>query len=250
MTPFEWALLALGAATVGFAKTAVGGAGALAVVAFAAALPVKESTGALLPLLCVGDVIAVRVYHRHADWAVLLRMLPGVLPGLVLGAWFLGVADDTVMRRSIGAILLTMSAVQIWQRRARPRPAEADQAHPPPVPHKATTVGIGVAAGFATMTANAAGPVTTLYLLMAGLPKLQFLGTAAWFYLVVNATKIPFSAGLDLISLDSLHMDLLLVPALCAGVYLGVKVVRRIDQAQFERAALALATVAAAVLMV
>ena len=66
------------------------------------------------------------------------------------------------------------------------------------------TLGTGAAAGFATMTANAAGPVTTVYLIRAGLPMLQMIGTGAWFYLVVNLAKVPFSAGLGLITPTSL----------------------------------------------
>jgi uncharacterized protein len=250
MTPSElsiigWALLGAGAVAVGFAKTAVGGVGALAVVAFASAVPARDSTGALLPLLCVGDLVAVKVYHRHADWAVLLRLLPGVLPGLFLGVWFLAIADDSLMRHSIGAVLLAMTAIQVWTRRTKPMAGDgARRAHP------MVALGMGVAAGFATMTANAAGPVTTLYLLAAGLPMLEFLGTAAWFYLIVNAVKLPFSAGLDLISWDSLVVDALLVPALAVGALAGIALVRRIDQAQFERAALLLSGLAAAALLV
>jgi uncharacterized membrane protein YfcA len=238
LTASDWVLLVMGAAVVGFAKTAVGSSGALAAAAFALALPARNSTGALLPLLLVGDLIAVWVYHRHADWSVLVRLLPGVLPGLLLGVWFVSVADDTVMRRTIGAVLLVMCLLQSTSRNPESRP------------HSAVTIGMGGAAGFATMTANAAGPVTTLYLLMAGLSKLSFLGTTAWFYLVVNAIKLPFSAGLDLISGDSLRMDLLLVPALALGATAGVALIRQIDQTQFERAALALTGVAALVLLV
>lgn len=243
-----WLLLAFGALLVGFAKTAVGGAGALAVAAFAAVLPARESTGALLPLLCLGDIIAVRLYHRHADWRLLVRLLPGVLPGLLLGAWFVGAVDDMVMRRSIGGVLLVMSAAQLWLRRTGIAMVSEEASRPKP--HAALTVSLGVVAGFATMTANAAGPVTTLYLLLAGLPMLAFLGTAAWFYLVVNAVKIPFSAGLSLLSADSLRVDAVLAPALAIGAALGVALVKRIDQQQFERAALALATVAAAALLI
>jgi uncharacterized membrane protein YfcA len=249
LSPLAWVLLATGAMVVGFAKTAVGSAGALAVVAFAAVLPARESTGALLPLLCVGDLVAVRVYHRHANWRLLARMLPGVLPGLLLGAWFVSSVDDTLMRRSIGAILLVMCAVQVWMRRSAPILRDEGgngRSHP----HHLLTLGMGAAAGFATMTANAAGPVTTLYLLVAGLPMLEFLGTAAWFYLVVNAAKLPFSAGLGLMSMEGLVIDALLVLPLLAGAAVGVFLVRRIDQSQFERAALALTTVAAVGLLV
>jgi uncharacterized membrane protein YfcA len=240
-----WLLLVVGAIAVGFAKTAVGGVGALAVVAFAAAVPARNSTGALLPLLLVGDIVAVKVYHRHADRTVLLRLLPGVLPGLLLGVWFLAIADDTVMRRSIGLMLLAMTAIQAWTRRTRvvSNDGRRRRAHP------IVTLVMGATAGFATMMANAAGPVTTLYLLAAGLPMLEFLGTTAWFYLLVNAAKLPFSAGLDLISWDSLLVDALLVPALGLGALTGIALVRRIDQAQFERAALVLAGLAAVALL-
>jgi len=249
LSPLAWALLAVGAMLVGFAKTAVGGAGAVAVVAFAAVLPARESTGALLPLLCVGDVVAVRAYHRHANWRLLGWMLPGVLPGLALGVWFVDSVDDTVMRRSIGAVLLAMCGVQVWMRRSASVLRDEGGTGRTQV-HLMVTLAMGVAAGFATMTANAAGPVTTLYLLLAGLPMLEFLGTAAWFYLVVNAVKLPLSAGLGLISAHGLIIDALLVVPLLVGAAAGVLVVRRIDQSQFERAALALTGVAALGLLV
>ena len=86
-------------------------------VIFAAVLPARESTGAILPLLLCGDVIAVAWYRRHADWGTLWRLLPGVLPGLLLGAWFLAVVDDVVMRRTIAVILLVMCTLQLWQLR-------------------------------------------------------------------------------------------------------------------------------------
>lgn len=227
---------------VGFAKTAVGSAGALAAACFALAIPARESTGTLLPLLCLGDVIAVRVYHRHADWRLLLRLLPGVLPGLALGSWFLSVADDSTARRTIGVILLVMGALQLSMRYFK-RHSDPARLHP------GLTIMIGPLAGFATMTANAAGPVTTLYLLAAGLPVLQFLGTAAWFYLVVNAMKIPASASLELLSWHALAVDALLVPALLLGATAGVLLVRRIDQPSFERLATGLTVLAAAALV-
>lgn len=99
------------------------------------------------------------------------------------------------------------------------------------------------------MTANAAGPVTTLYLVRAGLPMLSMLGTAAWFYLLVNLGKVPFSASLDLISPQGLVLDAALVPALLVGGWLGVQLVRRIDQRRFEVAALLLGGASAALLL-
>ena len=112
-----------------------------------------------------------------------------------------------------------------------------------------TTVGTGAAAGFATMTANAAGPITTVYLIRAGLPMLRMIGTGAWFYLAVNLAKVPFSAGLGLITPLSLVMDALLLPALLVGTALGILLVRRLQQHQFEVVALVFSAAAALLLL-
>lgn len=244
MSTLLWLVLA--AVLVGVAKTAISGVGAVAVVIFAAVLPARESTGAILPLLICGDLVAVAWYRRHADWPVLGRLLLGVLPGMALGAWFLAVVDDSHMRRAIGLILLVMCGLQLWQRSRGsgvPLPGSGR-------PHGALTLTMGAVAGFATMTANAAGPVTTLYLLMAGLAMLQLIGTGAWFYLVVNVAKLPVSVGLGLVTPTSLALDLLLVPAMVAGGVAGILLVRRIRQHQFELVALVFSGVAAAALLV
>lgn len=108
----------------------------------------------------------------------------------------------------------------------------------------------GVAAGFVTMVANAAGAVMTLYLLLSGLTKLEFLGTTAWFFLVVNLFKLPFSAGLGLIEPGALLLDLTLLPVVGVGAVAGLLLIRRLDQEQFERAALVLVAVSVVPLLV
>jgi uncharacterized membrane protein YfcA len=107
----------------------------------------------------------------------------------------------------------------------------------------------GVLAGFTTMVANAAGPVMVLYLLAVGLPKLAFVGTGAWFFMLVNAFKVPFSAKLGLITVSSLQMDALLAIPMIPGALLGPVVLRLLNQRLFEWMALVL-TVAAAVRLV
>jgi uncharacterized membrane protein YfcA len=252
-----WLWLALAGVLVGLAKTAINGVGSVAVVIFAAVLPARESTGAILPLLLCGDVLAVAWYRRHADWATMWRLVPGVLPGLLLGVWFLSVADDQVMRRTIAVILLVMCALQLWQRSHRAAitagtPGQLLGQLPGQLPgqsHTVTTLGTGVAAGFATMTANAAGPITTVYLIRSGLPMLRMIGTGAWFYLAVNLAKVPFSAGLGLITAQSLVRDALLLPALLVGAGLGVVLVGRLQQHQFEVVALVFSAASALLLL-
>lgn len=236
LSPLDWALLATAAVLVGTAKTAFAGLGSISVAIFAAVLPARESTGALLPVLIVGDVLALAAYRRSAHWPTLLRLAGPVVVGVAAGAAFLAVSDDAVMRRTIGAILLLLVVVHLALQRWRP-----DTEHQ----GRAAHWGYGGLAGFTTMVANSGGPVTSLYLLGARLDKLAFLGTIAWFFAALNLFKVPFSIGLGLITLPSLLLDLLLVPAVVVGAVVGRWVVDRIDQAAFERVILVLTVVAA-----
>ncbi len=227
----ELVALAVGALLVGFAKTGIGGVGAISVAIFAAVLPARESTGALLPLLLVGDLVAVRAYRQHADWRVLVRLFPFVALGVLAGAVFVAGVDDTVMRRTIGALLLALIAVHVWQRRrAVKEPDEGVHRR-----SRTTTVGFGLLAGFATMVANAGGAAMSLYLLSAGMGILGFLGTGAWFFFVVNAFKVPFSVGLGLLDGDTLVLCALLAPAVLLGAVAGRAAIKRIDRARFEQ---------------
>ncbi|MFF0964674.1 sulfite exporter TauE/SafE family protein [Streptomyces sp. NPDC003703] len=237
LTGWGFAALAFAALLVGFSKTAVSGANTVSLAIFAALLPARASTGVLLPLLIAGDVLAVLTYRRHAHWPTLWRLFPAVAAGVVVGTLFLLWADDGVVRVSIGAILLLMAAVTVLRRRAADRPGGPEAVTTRSGRLKARSY--GVLGGFTTMVANAGGPVMSLYLLSAGFRKLGFLGTSAFFFLIVNVAKVPFSAGLGLIDGRSLLLDAALAVFVVPGALLGRWAVDRIDQRLFERLVIA-----------
>ncbi|WP_329415533.1 sulfite exporter TauE/SafE family protein [Streptomyces sp. NBC_00704] len=237
ITGWGFAALALATLMVGFSKTAVSGANTVSLAIFAAVLPARASTGVLVPLLIAGDVLAVLTYRRHAHWPTLWRLFPAVAVGLVLGTLFLLWAGDGVVRTSIGAILLLMAGVTLWRRRTTAATDEPEAVATRSGRIKARSY--GVLGGFTTMVANAGGPVMSLYLLSAGFRKLGFLGTSAFFYLIVNLVKVPFSAGLGLIDGHSLLLDLALVAFVVPGALLGKWAVHRINQRLFEQLVIA-----------
>ncbi|MEG3631164.1 sulfite exporter TauE/SafE family protein [Streptomyces poriticola] len=257
VTGWQFAALAFAALLVGFSKTAVSGANTVSLAIFAAVLPARASTGILLPVLIAGDVLAVLIYRRHAHWPTLWRLFPAVGAGVVVGTVFLMRSDDAAVRTSIGAILLVMAAVTVWRRRqadAAPPPDAATGpgtgrgvrtgpgTSPEPGPGgvgRARARSYGVLGGFTTMVANAGGPVLSMYLLSAGFRKLGFLGTSAFFFLIVNVSKVPFSAGLGLIDARSLLLDAALVAFVVPGALIGKWAVGRIDQRLFERLVIA-----------
>ena len=241
---WQWALGALGAFLVGLSKTGIPGLGILNVAIFALVFPARESVGLVLVILICGDIVAVSTYRRDASWPHLLRLFPWAAAGVILGYFALGRVDDIQMRHLIGVILLSLVVFQYLRSR---RPALPDSEAPPPPPWLAPIAGI--TAGFTTMVANAAGPVMVLYLLAMRLPKIVFVGTAAWYFLVLNVFKVPFSASLGLINPASLSVALLLGPFAMIGALVGRPIVERLNQRLFELTTLAL-TFGAALLMI
>lgn len=237
-----WVALAVGAVMIGLSKAALPGAGTIAVVLFAAALPAKQSTGTILLLLIVGDALALLLYRRHANVRALLRLIPTVIAGILAGTLFLAFSSDEGVRRTIGILLLIVIGVTLWRRRAR---ADADA-----VPGAAAAGFYGVMGGFTTMVANAAGPVMSMYFLASRLPVQVFLGTAAWFFAAVNVAKVPFSLSLGLITVPGLLIDLILVPAVVLGALVGRRIAAVISQRLFEHLVIALTILGAVYLLI
>jgi len=240
LTPLAWALLGVAALVAGLGKTAIPGSATVSVVLFAAVLPARTSTAAMLLLFIVGDVFALIAYRRHAHWPTLLRLAPAVVAGLVLGFLFLAYGDDRIVRRAIGVILLLMIAVTLWRRR------QAAKAVGGPM----LGITYGTMAGFTTMVANAGGPVMSMYFLATRTPVQVFLGTSAWFFAIVNLVKVPFLAGIGLFTPQVLLMDLLLTPLVVIGALVGLKLAKRMPQQLFDRLVIILTIVGAVYLLI
>ncbi|MDQ0649739.1 putative membrane protein YfcA [Microbacterium natoriense] len=245
LSVWAWIALGLAAAITGLSKAAVPGGATLAVVLFAAVLPARTSTAAMLLLFIVGDVFALIAYRRHAHWPTLLRLAPAVIAGLLAGFVFLALADDGIVRRAVGVILLMMIAITLWRRWRQ------DRADAPPPVHGGIVLSstYGALGGFTTMVANAGGPVMAMYFLATRAQVQVFLGTSAWFFAIVNLVKVPFLAGLGLFTPHVLLMDLALAPLVVAGALVGLRIAKRIPQQLFDRLVIVLTVVGAAYLL-
>ena len=240
---WQWALVFLAAFLVGVAKTGITGLGILSVAIAATALPARESVGAMLLALIGGDIFAVFFYRRNADWGHLLRLFPWAAGGVIVGALtlWLGRIDNDTARHLIGAILLVLIVADFIRRYGQRGQEDSLQR----LLKKRWAAGLtGMIAGITTMIANAAGPVMTLYLLAADLPKYVFLGTSAWYFLVLNLFKVPFSLGLGMITWDSARISLFMLPFVVLGALAGRWIVGYIDEKRFVQIALGLTLIA------
>lgn len=231
-------LAVVAAMGIGISKSGLPGISLLHVVLFAHLFPGLQSTGIVLPMLIAGDLGAVWMFRRHALWRHVAQTLPPAVLGVVAGWWLMGRLPNTRFGPIIGGIVLVLAllqAIRDW----RPEWWQA-------APHTpAFAWSMGLLAGVTTMLANAAGPVMGLYLLAVALPKDAFVGTAAWFFLLINLIKVPFSLQLGLIQPTTLALNAVLIPAIAAGLFLGKAIIARLPQRGFDSLVLIFAILAA-----
>jgi uncharacterized membrane protein YfcA len=236
----QWLALALSAFLVGVSKTGIPGLGILPVPLMALALSAKASVGALLPMLIFADLFSASYYRRHAQWAHILRLMPSTMLGIVTGYLAMGKVTDPQLKPVIAVIVLSMLAIRVVNDHLK-KPQDKVE----PSCGLFFAVFLGFFIGVTSMMANAAGPIMIIYLLAAGLPKTQFVGTAAWFFFIVNWVKVPFSATLDLITAESLKLNVCLFPIIVIGALTGIVLLKHIPQKLFRIIVLALAAAAA-----
>lgn len=237
-SPLVWALGLAAALCIGLSKTGFGGLGIVSVSLFAQLFPAKASTGALLPLMIFADFFGVYFYRRHANWKDLARLFPSAFAGILCGWWIMPRIPDRQFTVMLGWLILALMALTVLARRYPGRMRRAAD-------HPMLGLAAGIGTGLATMLANAAGAITAFYFLARRMDKMTFVGTAAWFYFVVNLTKVPFSVQLGLITPSSLRFDLLLLPGVVVGALAGRLLLRSVPQRLFEWITVSLACAAA-----
>jgi hypothetical protein len=237
--PLALALAWLTAATVGFGKTGVPATGILIVPLMTLVLPPKAALGTLLPMLLAADLFAVCYFRRHAQWRVLRIVLPSCVAGMGVAGVLVVWLSDIALKPLMGGLILVLLALQ-W---ARSRGIGGS------VGTRGGAVILGALTGLATTIGNA-GPIMSLFLLGRGLDKDAYMGTTAWFFLIVNALKVPLFVQVGLLTSETLTFDAMMAPGIVLGIVMGLLVLSRIRQRWFVRVSYGLAGVAAVPLLV
>lgn len=238
----KWCLLILCAFLVGIAKTGIPGFGILAVPLMAIVMvdKTKQSVGLLLPLLIFADIFAAIYHRRNAHWPHIIKLIPWALAGIVTGFFLMDKVSDAQLKPIIGAVVLAMLAIRYWSSSKQIKDGQTN------IPtHWAFAAAMGYIAGVTTMMANAAGPIMIIYLLAMKLPKVEFVGTGAWYFFIMNWVKVPFSISLGVINQQSLSLNLCLFPAIVVGAFAGIFLLNKIPQKHFNPVMQVLAVAAA-----
>ncbi|MCF7954597.1 MAG: sulfite exporter TauE/SafE family protein, partial [Phycisphaerae bacterium] len=202
----------------------------------------KGSVGLLLPLLIFADLFSAGYYRRKALWAHIIPPLPWAIAGIITGYFTLEHIKGQHLKPLIGVIVLIMLGVKYWQStRKKTDSQNGNLFHL----HWTFAVVIGFLAGLTSMMANAAGPIMIIYLMAKHIPKTEFVGTAAWFFFIVNWIKVPFMLDLDMITRQSFKLNAVMFPVIAIGAVTGILMLKHIPQKVFNKAVLILAAAAA-----
>ncbi len=209
------------------AKTGFSGFGLLVVPILASVFGGKPSTGFLLPILIMADVFAVSWFRRHANWKYVLKPMPWALAGLLIGLYVGQTISADGFKKLIGACIIGGIIILLWTDISK---KENEVSHKPWF-----AALFGLAGGFSTMIGNAAGPIMAVYLLSTRIPRDNYIGTTAWFFMLLNLTKLPLQIFVwHNINVDTLVFDLSLLPFIALGAWLGMKCVKKIPEQAYR----------------
>lgn len=241
LTYNELLLFCLVGLLVGMAKVGISGTAMIAVPTLAIIFGGKHSSGVMLIILLMADIFGATYYKSHAQWEHLKRLLPSSILGVILGTLMGEYIDDELFKQIMSVTIFVSVAILLWLERTKKNR----------IPQGSWfAIMLGVLAGITTMIGNLAGAVMTLYLLAMNMPKNKFIGTAAWFFITINLIKVPFHVFIwKTITLNSFLLDLLLLPLVALGAYVGIRIVRKIPEHLYRYFIITM-TIVAAIFMV
>ncbi len=223
----RWAMALSAAFLIGISKSGLKGLSLFNVTLLALAFGAKSSTGIIMPFLVLGDILAVVYYNRHAQWRPLLKILPWMVIGILIGVLVGKDLPEQLFKIAMVIIIfISLGLMVFWDiRKSKTVPK-----------HWTFASGSGILAGLTTMIGNMAGPFTNLYFLMLRLPKNEFVGTAAWLFFITNLFKVPFHVFVwKTITLETLVLNLKLFPALLLGFFIGARVLKYFNDSHYRK---------------
>ena len=239
----QWLLLVVCAMFIGMSKVGVPGISMIVIPTLAIIFGGKASTGILLPILIMADVFGVAYYHRHAQWKYFWKLLPWAFIGIGIALWVGEIVNDEWFKNIIAILVFLSIGLMLWKDRRKNNNI---------FPDTWWFAGLlGVSGGFATMIGNVAGPIFAIYLLAMHLPKNSYIGTGAWFFLIVNLLKFPLHIFVwKTINWGTLTLDILLLPAIALGAFLGIILVKKISDKTYRTAVIIVTALSAFLLLI
>lgn len=227
LTTLQWISVGLAGFILGLSKSGIKGISIIIVIILAYVFGEKASTGILLPMLIFADIFAVVYYNKHAQWHYIIKLLPTMIIGVLVGVWVGNHISEVVFKRIMAVIIMGSVFIMFYMENRKKSVIPTN---------KWFSNSAGFMAGFTTMVGNLAGPISDIYFLAMRLPKNEFIGTAAWLFFIVNVFKLPFHIFVwNTVSIETLTLNTVLIPTTILGFFLGAYIVKLISNINYRR---------------
>ncbi|TEW77185.1 sulfite exporter TauE/SafE family protein [Gramella jeungdoensis] len=241
LTLVSWFFAFLAAFLLGTSKAGIKGIGVVIVTLMAIVFGGKSSTGTLIPMMLFADLLAVIYYHRYSQWKYLKKLMPTMVIGVLIGVWLGNDISDELFKRLMAFLILGIVVFMIIMDRRKSTAIPKTRLF---------SNSMGLLSGFTSMIGNLAGSFSNIYFLAMRLPKNEFIGTAAWLFFIINIFKLPFHIFVwKTISVESLAINLFLVPAIILGFFIGIKVVKLINNELYRKFIIIVTAIGALILL-
>lgn len=225
--PLFYAIAIPAVLLVGISKTGFGGGlGMMATPMMALTMPVPQAAAILLPILCLIDVLGIRLYWRDFDRRIMMTLLPGAVLGTLIGFATFRVVDPRWTELLVGLLAVTFALWQLLRERLL-------KALPPSSPNAIKGFGWSALGAFTSFIAHAGGPPLSIYLLPLRLEKTKLVGVTVIFFFAVNYMKLGPYFLLGQFDATNLTTSLMLAPLAPIGVRAGRWLLDRIPDQRF-----------------
>lgn len=212
--------LSLAGLVTGISKFSTGGMGMVILPIAMVAIPDKSALGVIVLMYIVTDIMAVSTYRRSVNWAMLRKMLPLALIGIVVGVFVVDNIDNKLFLLTLFILTVFMLSFSIY---LDTRKIDVSR-------YPLLTYSIGWLSGFISMVGNAAGPVLNLYLLaVGGNDKASYIGTRAWMFALMNVCKAIGLITIGLMTWETATLTLVTLPGVALGSIFGYLVLKRLN---------------------
>ena len=242
LTLFSFLIAFLAALLLGMGKAGIKGLGVVIVLIMAIVFGGKPSTGVLIPLMIIADVFAVFYYHRHTQWQYLIKLLPTMFLGVLIGVWIGNDISEVLFKQIMAVLILITLAVMVIMEKKKSNDIPS---------HWTFSSGMGLLSGITSMIGNLAGSFADIYFLAMRLPKNEFIGTAAWLFFIINVFKLPFHIFIwKTVTTETLVLNSVLIPAVIIGFFLGAYIVKLISNVNYRRFILIVTAIGGVIMLI
>jgi uncharacterized protein len=201
----------------------------LAITALSLVFPPQDILPPIFMMELAASVSLLPAIWRDVHWRSLVPLAMGAVVGTPIGVWFLTRLPPVPLQLALSLFVLVTVAL-LWAGYSLKR-----------MPNVPTTFAAGTAAGLANGAFGIGGPPAILFYFATPAGAAAGRASLTVFFLALDVIGLAFLSGMaGLVNTQSATRALMWLPFLLAGIWIGNRFFKGVDQVKFRKFVLAL----------